>query len=57
MHIIKLMKKIPLQLSWLLVIYAQNVYYLYVARALQGIVDGGLLMTAPVYFVEIANDS
>lgn len=40
-----------------MILYAQNVYYLYVARILQGLISGGVVVVAPVYLMEIANDS
>lgn len=45
-----------LQISGFIIIFAQNVYYLYAARALHGLVDGGVQVAIAVYFVEIAND-
>ena len=43
------------QLSWLLVLFAQNVYYLYVSRVLFGIAVGGTVVIVPLFFAEIAN--
>lgn len=44
------------QISWLLVLFAQNVYYLYVARVMHGFVAGGVVVALPVYLIEISND-
>lgn len=40
----------------MLVIFAQNVYYLFVARVLHGIITGGALVVAPVFLQEISTD-
>lgn len=45
-----------IQLSWLLVICAQNVYYLFVARVLHGMITGSVLVVAPVFLQEISTD-
>ncbi|KAG4077354.1 hypothetical protein HA402_009755 [Bradysia odoriphaga] len=47
---------IPMSVSWLLIMFAQNVSYLYVARLLQGFALGGVLSISPVFLVEIADD-
>lgn len=44
------------QTSWLLILFAQNPIYLYVARLLHGFCLGGILLTVPVYLTEISND-
>lgn len=44
------------QLSWLLVYFAQNVYYLYAARLLLGVFGGGSYTIAPLFLSEIAQD-
>lgn len=46
----------PFQISWLLIWFAQNVYYLYAARTLSGIVGGGIFILIPLYLSEIASD-
>lgn len=45
----------PMIGSWFLIIFAQRVTHLYIARLIVGIVCGGILMNVPVYIVEIAN--
>lgn len=45
-----------IQISFLLIIYAQNVYYLYVSRVLTGFVGGGLFVVIPLMVAEIAED-
>lgn len=37
-------------------IFAQNVYYIFVARLLHGIGAGGIFSLAQLFFVEISND-
>lgn len=44
------------QIGWMLVLYAQNVYYLYLARLLNGFMGAGLYMIIPQFFTEIASD-
>lgn len=44
------------QISWLLVLYAQNVYYLYAARFLNGFTGASYFIMVPLFFTEIAND-
>lgn len=44
------------QTSWLLVIFAQHFYCLYLARLLHGVVAGGVTVVAPVYLLEISSD-
>lgn len=41
---------------WLFVLFAQNVYYLYVSRILYGIVVGGVFVVVPLFIAEISND-
>lgn len=48
---------IPMIGSWLLVLFAQNVYYLYVARIFHGFTAGAIVVMAPVFLLEIANDN
>lgn len=40
----------------MLILYAQNVYYLYVARLLNGIVGGGVFCCVPLFLFECADD-
>ncbi|CAH1102111.1 unnamed protein product [Psylliodes chrysocephalus] len=49
-----LIANIPTVFAWLLVYYAQNVWYLYVARIISGLV-GGLVTVALIYVSEIAH--
>lgn len=44
------------QTSWMLILFAQNPIYLYVARLLHGFCIGGILLMIPVYLTEISND-
>lgn len=46
----------PLQISYLLIIYAQNVYYLYTSRFLTGFVGGAVFVVIPIMVAEIAED-
>lgn len=41
---------------WLLVLFAQNVYYLYASRLLYGIVLGGAFVVVPLFIREISID-
>lgn len=43
-------------MSWLLIYYAQNVYYLYASRILNGFVGGGVFVMVPLFLSEIASD-
>lgn len=43
-------------MGWLLILYAQNVQYLYVARLLMGIVAGGTFVIVAPFLSEIASD-
>lgn len=47
---------LPGAVGWTLMLFAQNVYYLYAARVLCGIVGGGIFVITPAYLAEIAND-
>ncbi|KAG4071144.1 hypothetical protein HA402_003276 [Bradysia odoriphaga] len=47
---------IPSIISWLLIWFAQNVYYLYVARFLNGMTGGGMYILIPLFLIEIADD-
>lgn len=51
-----LLLALPGAAGWLLVLFAQNVYYLYGARVLGGVIGGGVLVVTPAYLSEIAND-
>lgn len=44
------------QISWSLILYAQNVYYLYAGRLMCGIVASGVFIIVPLFLSEIAND-
>lgn len=39
-----------------MIIFAQNVYYIYVARFIQGVITAGIFSISQFYFVEISND-
>lgn len=47
---------IPLIVSWLLILYAQSVYYIFIARLLHGVATAGIFALAQLYFVEISTD-
>lgn len=47
---------VPEVLSWVFMLLATNVYHLYVARLILGIVGGGALVIIPIYVSEIAED-
>lgn len=51
-----LCKGLYFQISWLLILFAKNVYFLYASRALNGIVGGGVLAIIPLYLSEISTD-
>lgn len=44
------------QMSWLLIIFAQNPYYLYASRALAGLVSAGVMTLTAIFATEICND-
>lgn len=44
------------QISWLLIIYAQNAYYFYTARIIAGIVGSGQLVCITIFVTEISHD-
>ncbi|XP_031629245.1 facilitated trehalose transporter Tret1-like [Contarinia nasturtii] len=50
------MMTVPIIISWLLILFAQNVIYLYVSRILNGFVGGGLFVIVPAFLSEIAID-
>lgn len=43
-----------MQICWMLILYAQNVYYLYASRILNGIAGGGIFVIVPIFLNEIA---
>lgn len=45
------------QASWLLILFGENVYYIYIARLLHGVILVGTLTLCQLYLVEIASDS
>lgn len=47
---------IPIIVSWLLILFAQNVYYLYASRWLNGFAGGGIFVVVPAFLSEIASD-
>ncbi|XP_031619027.1 facilitated trehalose transporter Tret1-like [Contarinia nasturtii] len=47
---------IPMMISWLLILYSQNIYYIYASRILNGIIGGGLFIIIPLFLSEIAID-
>lgn len=48
---------LPMIASWLLVLFAQDVNYLYVARFMHGFSAAGIIVIAPTFLIEIANTS
>lgn len=47
---------VPLTVSWVLILFAQNVYYIFVARLLHGLATAGIFALSQLYFIEISND-
>ncbi|XP_031622892.1 facilitated trehalose transporter Tret1-like [Contarinia nasturtii] len=47
---------IPTIISWLLILYGQNVFHLYASRILSGFVGGGIFVIVPAFLSEIAVD-
>lgn len=47
---------IPSIFSWLMIIFAPNIYYIYVSRLLHGLIAAGIFSLSQLYFVEISND-
>lgn len=43
-------------ISWLLISFAQNVYYLYASRIISGFIGGILFVVLPVFVAEISHD-
>lgn len=37
------------QVGWILILYAQNIHYLYAARIVNGFVGGGVFSIVPLY--------
>lgn len=44
------------QISWILVLYAKNVFYLYASKVITGLVGGACSVGIPLYLQEIANN-
>lgn len=44
------------QISWLLIIYAQNPCYLYASRLIAGVVGAGQLICITIFVTEISHD-
>lgn len=57
LKVIKFMLNIYLQISFLLILYAQNEYYILTARFLGGFVGGGVFVIVPIFIAEIAEDN
>lgn len=49
-------KRFFIQISYLLIIYAQNVYFLLVSRFLSGYIGGVMFVVIPLMVAEIAED-
>ncbi|XP_031625980.1 facilitated trehalose transporter Tret1-like [Contarinia nasturtii] len=47
---------VPAIFSWLFIIFAENVYWLYASRILCGFVGGALFISVPVFVSEICQD-
>lgn len=45
-----------LQLNWLLIIYAQNPYYLYVSSIMGGVIGNGQIICLFIFVSEISYD-
>lgn len=45
-----------LKVGWLLVFYAQNVYWYYLSRFLFGVVGGGGMVALPIFTAEVCSD-
>lgn len=52
----KIFKKNSMQLSWIMILFATNVYYLYIARMAIGLAGSGAFFVIPVFVSEIADD-
>lgn len=46
---------IPIQISWCLIVFATNPYYLYLARLLAGFCGAGAFILVPLFVAEIAH--
>lgn len=44
------------QLSWILIIYAKNAFWLYASRLICGFVGGAIFVSTPVFIAEICSD-
>lgn len=44
------------QISWLLIIYAENPYHLYASRLIAGVVGAGQLICITIFVTEISHD-
>lgn len=47
---------VPMAASWILIIVAQNVWYLYVSRFCSGFGSGGVYVAIPLLVGEVAED-
>ena len=47
---------IPIIVSWSLILYAKNIYYLYASRLLNGFIGGGQFVIIPLYLSDISID-
>lgn len=47
---------IVFQIIWLLIIYAQNSYYLYAAGIVGGLAGAGQVISMPMFVSEISHD-
>lgn len=50
------MISIPIVVSWILIYYAQNIHYIYIARFIHGASTAGIFSLCQLYFVEISSD-
>ncbi|XP_037817860.1 facilitated trehalose transporter Tret1-like [Lucilia sericata] len=48
---------LPYIMAWILIFFSKTYIYLYVARFLLGIIDGGLFLVIPIFISEIADTS
>ncbi|XP_069687039.1 facilitated trehalose transporter Tret1-like [Periplaneta americana] len=51
-----LLTAVPAIVSWLLIIFGTDVYYIFAARFIMGLNTGGVLVIVPIYVGEIAED-
>lgn len=47
---------VPMIISWSLILFARNVFYLYASRFMGGFFGGGAYIITPLFLSEIAND-